>query len=85
MTDRQSNEDDLERFADIMVEKLSDQLKTSAEALDEIKKQTAKIPAIEERLEVIENNVKAIKAVVTTTNKDLRMLDGRVTKLESVI
>ncbi len=73
----------LRRVAELVAEQLTSQLKTAAESIDQIKLQVAKIPAIQQDLHELKNDMKAVKQAIKDTNTDLRELDSRVTELET--
>lgn len=73
----------LRRVAELVAEQLTSQLKTAAESIDQIKLQVAKIPAIQQDLHELKNDMKAVKQAIKDTNTDLRELDNRVTELET--
>jgi septal ring factor EnvC (AmiA/AmiB activator) len=75
--------DAVRRIADLVAEQLSGQLKVALEALDEIKRQTAKMPAVQDDIAELKSDMKAVKQAIKETNTDLRELDSRVSRLET--
>lgn len=73
----------LRRVAELVAEQVSNQLKTALEAIDEIKLQVGKIPAIQDDIAELKSDMKAVKQAIRATNLDLRELDRRVTELET--
>jgi chromosome segregation ATPase len=82
MSGREDN-DAVRRIADLVAEQLSGQLKMALEALDEIKHQVAKIPAVQDDTSELKSDMRAVKQAIKETNADLRELDGRVNQLET--
>lgn len=77
------NDDAVRRVAELVAEQVSGQLKTAQEALDEIKLQVAKIPAIQDDLNELKSDMRAVKQAIKDTNLDLRELEARVSRLET--
>jgi hypothetical protein len=77
------NDDAVRRVAELVAEQISGQLKTAQEALDEIKLRVAKIPAMQDDLNELKSDMKAVKQAVKDTNLDLRELESRVSRLET--
>lgn len=77
------NDDAVRRVAELVAEQVSGQLKTAQEALDEIKLQVAKIPAIQDDLNELKSDMRAVKQAIKDTNLDLRELETRVSRLET--
>ncbi|HVV25916.1 MAG TPA: hypothetical protein VHC21_02705 [Candidatus Saccharimonadales bacterium] len=77
------NDDAARRVAELVAEQLSGQLKTAQEAIDEIKFQVGKIPAMQDDLNELKNDMKAVKQAIKDTNLDLRELESRVSQLET--
>ena len=75
--------DAVRRIAELVAEQISGQLKTAQEAIDEIKLQVRKIPAIQDDVSELKSDMKAVKQAIKDTNLDLRELDGRVNRLET--
>lgn len=73
----------LRRVADLVAEQIVSQFKTAIEAIDQIKRQTSNIPAIQDDIDELKNDMKAVKQAIKDTNLDLRELDGRVGQLET--
>jgi uncharacterized coiled-coil DUF342 family protein len=84
MSDRGDDNEAVRRVADLVAEQVSGQLKTALEALDEIKLQVSKIPAIQDDIAELKSDMKAVKQAIKDTNLDLRELDQRVNRLETV-
>ncbi|HVI60755.1 MAG TPA: hypothetical protein VM535_01220 [Candidatus Saccharimonadales bacterium] len=79
------DEEALRRVADLVAEQIASQFKTAIESIDQIKLQVAKIPAIQEDLHELKNDMKAVKQAIKDTNSDLRELDNRVAELETSV
>lgn len=77
------DEEALGRVAELVAEQIASQFKTALESIDQIKLQVAKIPAIQDDLHELKNDMKAVKQAIKDTNADLRELDRRVTELET--
>jgi chromosome segregation ATPase len=75
--------DAVRRTAELVAEQISGQLKTAQEAIDEIKHQVGKIPAMQDDLAELKSDMKAVKQAIKDTNLDLRELEGRVGQLET--
>ncbi|HVV66532.1 MAG TPA: hypothetical protein VHB72_00470 [Candidatus Saccharimonadales bacterium] len=73
----------LQRVADLVAEQIVSQFKTAMEAIEQIKRQTSNIPAIQNDIDELKNDMKAVKQAIKDTNTDLRELDGRVEQLET--
>jgi uncharacterized coiled-coil DUF342 family protein len=83
MSDRGDNDEAVRRVADLVAEQINSQLKTALEAIDEIKLQVSKIPAIQDDIAELKSDMKAVKHAIKETNLDLRELDRRVGQLEA--
>lgn len=83
MSDRGDNNEAVHRVADLVAEQINSQLKTALEALDQIKLQVSKIPAIQDDIAELKSDMKAVKQAIKETNLDLRELDHRVSQLET--
>ncbi len=73
MNDKKYDEDDIQRLGGVIAEDLASQFKAGFEAIDEIKKQVAKIPAIEATVIDLQSDMKVVKAAVTANSKDRRL------------
>ena len=67
----------------VLMEDQNAKLDAVLEAVGDMQKKVAVLPRIEQRLEVLEQDTKVVKAAVTATNRDLAGLDHRVTRLEA--
>lgn len=85
MSERGDNDDAVRRVADLVAEQVSSQLKTALEAIDEIKLQVSKIPAIQDDIAELKSDMKAVKEAIKHTNLDLREIDERVSHLETAV
>lgn len=83
MSDGGDNNQAARRAADLVAEQINSQLKTALEALDQIKLQVSKIPAMQDDLAELKSDMRAVKQAIKETNLDLRELDQRVTQLET--
>lgn len=83
MSEGSYDDEALQRVADLVAEQIVSQFKTALESIDQIKLQVAKIPAIQDDLHELKNDMKAVKQAIKDTNADLRELDARVTRLET--
>jgi uncharacterized coiled-coil DUF342 family protein len=83
MSDGRDDNEAVRRIADLVAEQISSQLKTALEAIDEIKLQVSKIPAIQDDIAELKSDMKAVKQAIKHTNLDLRELDQRVSQLET--
>ncbi|HUS26467.1 MAG TPA: hypothetical protein VMY99_03910 [Nevskiaceae bacterium] len=64
----------------ILLNRIEDKLQRFAEAMGDV---PAKITKVEERLDTIENNVKAIKGIARMHSKELDGHEERLTTLET--
>lgn len=71
------------RIAGLVAEQIGDQLKTAIEAIDEIKRQVGKIPALHDDIAELKSDMKAVKQAIKETNLDLRDIEQRVNRLET--
>lgn len=67
----------------VIIEYFDDKFKQIAEVMNLILVDTKKIPAIASDVKTLKEYVKVIKKAVKDTNTDLKLLDRRVTKLET--
>lgn len=72
-----------QRVAELVAEQIASQFRTALESIDQIKLQVAKIPAIQDDIHELKNDMKAVKQAIKDTNTDLRELEHRVTELET--
>jgi uncharacterized coiled-coil DUF342 family protein len=70
-------------IAGLVSEQIGEQLKTAIEAIDEIKRQVAKIPALHDDIAELKSDMKAVKQAIKETNLDLRDAEQRVSQLET--
>ena len=68
-------------YTGIVLEEIRDQNKAVIEAVGQIQ-DTMKTLATKVALQEVADDVVIIKSVLTNTNKDSRLLDARVTRLE---
>lgn len=73
MKDDQAQTDDHSRHDGVVLENIEDKLARILEATDALEAVPAKIQAMDERLMNVESDVKVIRAVVTDTNRELRV------------
>jgi len=78
-----SNSDDNYNGIGVLLEEIRDQNKAVLEAVGGMQTQIAKIPAIEERLGTLQDDVTATKAAVKDLSQDVKVLQGDVTALKS--
>lgn len=83
MSGRGDDTETARRAADLVAEQINSQLKTALEALDDIKLQVGKIPAIQDDIAELKSDMRAVKQAIKETNFDLRELDRRVSQLET--
>ena len=83
MSEGEYDDEALRRVAELVGEQIISQFKTAFESIDVIKAQVAKIPAIQDDIIELKNDMKAVKQAIKDTNTDLRELDGRVSHLEA--
>lgn len=67
----------------MLMEDQNAKLDAVLEAVGDMQKKVAVLPRIEQHLEVLEQDMKVVKAAVTATNRDLADVDHRVTRLEA--
>lgn len=82
MSGKVYDEDDLKRVADMVGEQLSHQLDTVMEAVVDMQGKVARLPQIQHDVAELKADMKAVKAAIRDTNRDLANLDSRVTQLE---
>lgn len=68
-------------YTGIILEEIRDQFKVVIEATS-LMQETMKTLATKEALQAIADDVKIIKKALTNTNRDVRQLGARVTRLE---
>jgi uncharacterized coiled-coil DUF342 family protein len=83
MSEGGDDNDAVRRVAELVAEQVNSQLKTALEALDEIKRQVGKLPAIHDDVTDLKNDMKAVKQAIKETNADLHELENRVEQLET--
>jgi len=69
----------------VLYEGMRDDIKSIVEAVKTIQPMLAEIPGIKNEVEVMSDDVKAIKAAIKDTNRDLHLLETRVDRLEAAI
>jgi polyhydroxyalkanoate synthesis regulator phasin len=69
---------------EVLYESLSDNVNKILEVILAQQKQVSRIPKIETDLKEVKDDIKIIKKAVSHTNLEVKLLDRRVTKLESV-
>lgn len=85
MSKGEYDDEALQRVADLVAEQIVSQFKTALEAIEQIKHQTDSIPAIQNDIDELKNDMKAVKQAIKETNEDLRGLDTRVEQLETSV
>jgi archaellum component FlaC len=83
MSEGKYDDEALQRVAALVAEQIASQFKAAVESIEQINLQVAKIPAIQDDLHELKNDMKAVKQAIKDTNTDLRELDNRVTELET--
>ena len=83
MSGRGDDTEAAQRVAELVTEQINSQLQTALEAINEIKLQVGKIPAIQDDIAELKSDMRAVKHAIKETNFDLRELDRRVSQLES--
>ena len=73
---------DEERYTNVILEEMRDQLAAIHEITVANQSKINKIDGIAQDVEKLKADVAVIKHAVTDTNKDLKLLERRVTKLE---
>lgn len=73
------------RHLSVLIEEVISQNKAVLEIAVDNQRQLAKLPTMEEDIKALKSDVAVIKAVVTDTNKELKLHDRRITKLEKAI
>jgi len=69
-------------YTDVLLEDIQSQLKAVLEISLDTNKRVEPVEMMANDVAELKSNVKTIKLTVTDTNKDLRMLERRVTHLE---
>ncbi len=72
-----------DNYTDLLLEQIRDQNKAVLEAVGDMQKHVAKIPAIEERLDKLQDDITVIKAAVTDQGKQLLDHERRITQLKT--
>ncbi len=72
-----------DKYIGILLEEIRDQNKAVLEAVDDMQKNVAKIPAIEEDVAELKQDVKIVKAAVTDTSKQQGDHEDRISRLET--
>lgn len=78
-------DDDIQRLGLIIAEDIKSEFRAGFEALEEIKRQTDKIPGVEADIEGVKSDMKAVKEVLKLTNKDIQGHEKRITKLDATV
>lgn len=71
-----------DNYTNAILEEMRDQIRVIHEITVANQSKINKIDTIEQDVAELKTDMKTIKQVVTDTNKDLTLLDRRVTKLE---
>lgn len=69
-------------YTNVLLEEIIGQIKALAEITLDTRKLVEPIPQIQEDIAELKADMKTVKHAVTDTNKDLRLVERRVTKLE---
>ena len=72
---------DESRYTNVILEDIRNQMQAVLEIVADVQTQVSDMPKRDE-LNELKDDVKTIKQAVIDTNKDLRLLERRVTKLE---
>jgi hypothetical protein len=83
-TMKRYDDNDLQRFGQIIAEQISSEFKTGFEAIEVMSRQVKRIPVIEQDIAELKSDMKAIRVAVTATNKDQHKLERRISRLESI-
>lgn len=70
------------RYTNVILEEMRDQIQAILEITTSMQPLVMKIPIIEGDIKELKDDIRLIKKAVTDTNKDLKLLERRVTKLE---
>lgn len=70
------------RYTNVILEEMRDQIATIYEITVANQSKIDKIDIIEQDVKELKSDVKVIKKTLAETNKDLKLLERRVTKLE---
>ncbi len=76
-----SNSDD--NYIGVLLEEIRDQNKAVLEAVGDMQKQVAEIPAIKRDIGELKDDMKVVKAAVTDISRQANDYDHRITRLEA--
>lgn len=77
MGNRSYDNDDLARFAGVLIEDVKDAFKAQFEVLDDIREKVSRIPKIEERLDHIEVDMHVVKTVLREHSREIKDLQAK--------
>lgn len=75
--------EDLRRL-EVLHEAMQDDIKKILDVLSTQQKTISRIPNIENKVDILVEDMKTVKKVLKITNSDMNLLERRVTKLETV-
>ncbi len=71
------------RHMSVLLEQVVSQNQTIMEAVGDMQEKVKLIPAMAEDISVLKADMKTVKAAITETNHDLRLLETRMDRLEA--
>jgi hypothetical protein len=74
-----------DNYTDVLLEDIRSQMQAVLEISRDTQKKVEPLATMQEDVAELKSDLKTVKLVVTDTNKDLNLLDRRVTHLEEKI
>jgi capsule polysaccharide export protein KpsE/RkpR len=74
-----------DNYTNVLLEDIRSQMQAVLEISRDTQRKVEPLATIQEDISELKSDFKTIKLVVTDTNKDLRLLDRRITHLEQKI
>lgn len=71
-----------DNYTAVLLKEIRDQMKSVLEIVADNQAKVSKLDGIERDVSELKQDMKIVKQAVTDTNKDLKLLERRVTKLE---
>lgn len=72
-----------ENYQNALLEEIRDQLRIVTDAVVDVQEKVEPVPQMQADIADLKTDMKVVKLAVTDTNKELKLLERRVTKLEN--